>query len=74
MAEYESKAIINKISATSRASLKIKDSYFTVEYSEERIIPDIDGVDIIKERNLLWDAVNNECDTQIDVLKNVFSK
>ena len=59
------KAIINKISATSRASVKIKDSYYTLEYSEERIIPDIEGVNIEVERTALWDAVNTEVDNQI---------
>lgn len=65
MEEYVSKAIINKISATSRASVKIKDSYYTLEYSEERIIPDIEGVNIEKERLELWNTVNNEVDNQI---------
>lgn len=63
--EYESKAIIKTISATSRASVKIKDSYFTVEYHEERCIPEIPEVDIVQERKLLWDTVNEECDAQI---------
>lgn len=65
---YESKAVITSIRATSRASIKIKDSYFTVEYSEERIIPDIDGIDIEKEREILWDTVNDECDNQIELI------
>ena len=30
MAEYESKAKITKITATSRTSLKIKDNFFTI--------------------------------------------
>ena len=62
---YEVKAKINKISATSRASVCVNKNYYTVEYSEERIVPDTDDVDIIKERNDLWDTVNNECDEQI---------
>lgn len=66
--EYVSKAVINKISATSRASVKIRDSYYTVEYTEERLIPDTDDVDIETERKILWDTVNNEVDTQIDVI------
>ena len=65
MEEYVSKAIINKISATSRASVKIRDSYYTLEYSEERIIPDIEGVNIERERLELWNTVNNEVDNQI---------
>lgn len=71
-AEYESKAKTTKISISSRASVKVRESYYTVEYSEERAIPDVDGVDIQKERQLLWDACNTEVDTQIeDILKNL---
>lgn len=70
MATYESKAITKTITATSRASVKVKDSFYTVEYSEERVIPDIEGVDLEKEKSLLWDAVNAECDGQVnDILK-----
>ena len=46
---YESKAQIKTIKATSRASVKVRDSYYTVEYCEERIIPDVEGVDINAE-------------------------
>jgi len=68
---YEQKAIVSTIRATSRASVKIKDSFYTVEYSEERVIPDIDGVDLQEERELLWDTCNGECDAQIeDIVKN----
>lgn len=71
MAKYESKAIITSIKATSRASVKVGDSFYTLEYSEERVIPEVDGVDIAKERSALWDTVNAECDKQIeDVLKS----
>ena len=67
--EYTSKAKITSIRATSRASVKIRDSYFTVEFTEERMIPDIKGIDIEEERALLWDAVNDECDNQIDWIR-----
>ena len=70
---YETKAVISKISATSRASLKIRDNFFTIEYSEERIIPDIEGIDVEKERQILWDVVNNEVDTQAADIKKTFS-
>lgn len=70
--EYESKAIITTIAATSRASVKIKESYFTVEYHEERAIPDIAGVDMEQERKLLWETVNNECDAQIEEAVKTF--
>ena len=62
---YESKAIITSIKATSRASVKIGDSYYTLEYCEERVIPDVDDIDIATERELLWNTVNAEVDNQI---------
>lgn len=63
---YTSKAKISKISATSRASVKIRDSYFTLEYTEERVIPEIEGVDIEAERALLWQTVNDQVDNQVN--------
>ena len=66
---YESKAIITTIRATSRASIKVRDNFFTVEFCEERMIPDVKGIDIEEERALLWDTVNDECDNQVDWLK-----
>lgn len=60
------KATTTKISATSRCSVKVKDSFFTVEYTEERSIPDVEGVDLEEERKDLWDTVNAECDNQIE--------
>jgi hypothetical protein len=70
--KYESKAIINSIRATSRASVCIDKNYYTVEYSEERIIPDdIEGIDIESERALLWKTANAEVDRQIeDIVKS----
>lgn len=72
--EYEIKAIIKTIKATSRASVKVGESYYTVEYSEERIIPDIEGIDIEKERQFLWEDTNAECDNQIEDILKTFKK
>jgi CRISPR/Cas system CSM-associated protein Csm3 (group 7 of RAMP superfamily) len=71
---YESKAITTQIRATSRASVKVRDNYYTVEYTEERTIPQIDDVDIAKEREILWDCVNNEVDNQIEDIIKSFAK
>lgn len=73
MAEYEPKAVISTIRATSRMSLKVKDNFFTVEYTEERVIPDLEDVDIEKEKSALWDAVNAEVDNQAEVIYNTFN-
>ena len=37
-------AIPTTIKATSRASVKIGDNYFTVEYSEERMLPQVEEI------------------------------
>lgn len=75
---YEVKAITKTIKATSRASVKVGESYYTVEYSEERIIPDIEGIDegidIEKERQFLWEDINAECDNQIEDILKTFKK
>ena len=68
--KYESKAITTSIRFTSRASIKIKDSFYTIEACEERAIPDVEGVNLEEERKLLWDTVNAECDQQLeDIIK-----
>lgn len=67
---YGSNAIVKTIAATSRASVKVRDNFYTVEYHEERVIPEGIEVDIEQERALLWDTVNKECDNQIaDIVK-----
>lgn len=71
---YEVKAITKTIKATSRASVKVGESYYTVEYSEERTIPDIEGIDIEKERKFLWEDINAECDNQIEDILKTFKK
>lgn len=52
------------IRCTSKASVKIKDSYYTLEYSEERCIGE--DADVSEEREKLWAIVNGEVDNQID--------
>lgn len=68
----ESKAIITTISATSRASVKVRDNFYTVEYSEERALPADVDIDIDAERQMLWDTVNGECDNQIEEILKTF--
>ena len=69
-----SKAITTSIKFTSRASVKIGESYYTVEAQEERMIPDIEGIDIDEERKDLWNTVNGECDDQISSILEAFKK
>ena len=72
---YKSKATTTKLVATSRASVKINDNFYTVEMSEERTInPTARGVNLTQEQQLLWDSVNNSVDNQIIDIKNAFAK
>ena len=68
----ESKAIITTIRATSRASVKVRDNFYTVEYCEERTLPNDADIDIEAERQMLWDTVNRECDNQIEEILRTF--
>lgn len=60
---------ITTIKAISRASVKIKESFYTVEYGEERSLDPDDNAE--EERLKLWVTCNNEVDTQLeDILKS----
>jgi hypothetical protein len=71
---YISKAVPTKISATSRVAIKIKDNFYTVEYSEERTIPDIEGVSMETERSILFNDVNAIVDEQAEEIIKTFRK
>lgn len=72
MENYISKATTTSIRATSRVSAKIGDDFYTLEFSEERTIPDVEGVNLDEERNRLWDDVNYSVDIQLkDTIKTV---
>lgn len=66
MSEYVSKAVVTEISATSRVAIKVRDNFYTVEYTEKRAVPDVEGIDIEAERIALFDAVNGVVDTQAE--------
>lgn len=74
MGAYEVKGVTTSIRFTSRASVKIGDSFYTLEACEERTIPDIEGVDLEEERRNLWDTVNAECDGQIQDIITTLKK
>ena len=66
MEQYKSKAVVTEISATSRVAIKVRDNFYTIEYTEKRDIPDVEGVDIEYERIALFDAVNGVVDAQAE--------
>ena len=54
--KYESKATTTKISATSRISKKIEETFYTLEFTEERIVPE--DADMEQERKILaWHSM-----------------
>lgn len=70
---YKQKAVTTKITAVSRCAVKIRDNFYTIEYSEERSVPEVD-VDLDQERKMLWDDVNTVVDDQITDIIRTFSK
>ena len=72
MKGYQSKAIITTIKENSKVTLKIRDNFFSVEYSEERSIPDVEGVDVEAERKCLFEDVNAIVDEQANEIRQTF--
>lgn len=66
--EYLSHTIPSKISAVSRMAVKIKDNFYTFEASQERTVEDVEGIDIEKEYQLLFDDLNDCIDAQVQEL------
>lgn len=64
------KAKTTSIKATSRVAVKIKDNFYTVEFSEERAVPE--DCDLEAERAELWDAVNGSVDEQCAQILKTF--
>jgi hypothetical protein len=68
-------AITRTIKASSRASVKVRDNYYTVEFCEERSVPDnATDEELMAERKNLWDTVNYECDVQIEDIVKTYTK
>lgn len=72
--EYITKGITTNIKATSRIALKIRDNFYTIEYTEERTVPDVEDIDLDEERKALFDTVNNIVDDQIEDIYNNLKK
>ena len=60
------------IRATSRISTKVRDTYYTFEYCEERQIED--GDDLEAERDKLWEVCNAEVDNQVEETLAMYKK
>lgn len=64
-------AVTTSIKATSKCTIKVRDNFYSVEFSEERGLHDaLDEATLEDERRRLWDAVNASVDEQVsDILK-----
>lgn len=70
---YKQQAKTIKISGTSKATVQIKNNYYSFSYSEERELPEDDTrTNIEKERELLWDTLNSEVDKQIEQIMELY--
>ena len=74
-----SKFSTTSIRLTSRASVRIGESYFTFEACEEKqcdpeIASTLTAEELKEEREKLWDLVNSEVDNQIADIKSYVSK
>lgn len=76
MAEPVISQTAKTVKLTSRASVKIGDSYFTFEATEEHTVPDTvkDADDFADFKNAIWDDVNGEVDNQIIETKDFIRK
>jgi len=73
MSEYVQQAKTIKISGTSKATIQIKNNYYSFAYSEERELPEDDiRVNLEKERELLWETLNSEVDNQIELITELY--
>lgn len=49
-------------------AVKIKDNFYTFEASQERTVEDVEGIDIEKEYQMLFDDLNDCIDLQVQEL------
>ena len=60
------------IKVSSRASVQIKNNFYTVEYGEERAVSDATDSELEAERERLWTLCNSEVDNQIREIVTTF--
>lgn len=73
MSEYVQQAKTVKISGTSKATIQIKNNYYSFSYGEERELPeDHIRVNLEKERELLWGTLNAEVDKQVEEIIQLY--
>ena len=63
---YTSQAVVKDISASVKISVEINKTFYTIQYSETRSVPEDINVKLSKERQLLQDTVYSEVFNQIE--------
>lgn len=70
-----SKATVTSIKAVSRVAVKVRDNFYTVEYTEERSVPaGLTDEELEDERKALFDDVNSTVDSQVDDIFSSFNE
>jgi hypothetical protein len=67
---YESLGECESIQATSRISAKLHDTFYTFEFVKKVNFPQNvrDKINLNKEKDILWNEVNEEVDNQIQFI------
>lgn len=68
---YTPQGITTSIKAESGVSIETKNGWYRFGFTEERIIPETANIE--KEKEALWNSVNNEVDKQVDDIKAAFN-
>ena len=66
MLPEEKRVEVTSMKATSRMAVKIRDNFYTIEYTEERSVPSGMEIDLEEEKMKLFDSVNSTVDKQVE--------
>ena len=73
MLQEEKRVEVTSMKATSRMAVKIRDNYYTIEYTEERNVPHGMEIDLEEEKAKLFDSVNSTVDKQVEDIVRSFN-
>lgn len=61
----ENQVRTTKIQQTMRMSVKIRDNFYTVEYQEERAVPNSPNIDLEQEKSRLYESCRDNIYAQV---------
>ena len=73
MLPEEKRVEVTLMKATSRMAIKIRDNFYTIEYTEERSVPSGMEIDLEEEKMKLFDSVNSTVDKQVEDIVRSFN-